>query len=108
LPPRDSGARSARGLHSPRVAVGIDRGDGSLLLQATNYEGRRLMRSGNVNFDSAANEFEVGLTTETQERDRKHYSRRRSLRTAKRRSSRAAGSNAPLGMAARRNRRWDW
>jgi hypothetical protein len=42
------------------------------------------------------------------ETNRKQYSRGRSARKPRRRSSRAAGANIPIGIAGRRNRRWTW
>jgi hypothetical protein len=48
------------------------------------------------------------MLIERPEAGRKQYARGRSARTPRRRSSRTAGANIPLGIAARRKRRWSW
>jgi hypothetical protein len=40
--------------------------------------------------------------------NRKQYSRGRSARAPRRRSSRSAGASVPLGISARRNRHFSW
>lgn len=66
------------------------------------------MRTRSLHLELMANDVESDLLVERSETNRKNYSRGRSARTPKRRSTRATGNAVPLGMAARRNRRWAW
>jgi hypothetical protein len=66
------------------------------------------MRTRCHHLELVANDTDADLLFERGESDRKHYSRGHSIRAPKRRSTRAAGNSVPLGMAARRNRRWAW
>lgn len=66
------------------------------------------MRTRNHQLELTADDLEGELLVERAERIRTQYSRGRSAHSPRRRSSRAAGANIPLGIAARRNRRWSW
>jgi len=66
------------------------------------------MRSRSFNLAFELDDAEDAPAFERQEVSRKQYRRNRSLRTARRRSSRMAGSHPGLGIAGRRNHRWSW
>lgn len=66
------------------------------------------MRSRSTYSELDHDEVNGDTLVERSEAIRKQYSRGRSARTPRRRSSRAAGANVPLGISARRNRRWTW
>lgn len=66
------------------------------------------MRTRSLHLELTVEEMDADLVAERGEAGRKPYSRGRSTRTPKRRSSRSSGNTVPLGMAARRNRRWAW
>ena len=66
------------------------------------------MRTRSFHLELEADELDSDTLTERSDATRKQYSRGRSLRTPRRRSSRVAGANIPLGISARRNRRWSW
>lgn len=66
------------------------------------------MRTRNFRLDPEADDVESSLLVERPEMNRKQYARVRSAQSPRRRSSRSAGVNIPLGISARRNRRWTW
>ena len=66
------------------------------------------MRSRNLQLELENDEVDGNTLVERSEADRKQYSRGRSARTTRRRSTRTTASNVPLGISARRNRRWTW
>ena len=66
------------------------------------------MRFRSFQLEQECGELDGDMLVERSEANRKQYSRGRSARTPRRRSSRAAGANVPLGISARRNRRWTW
>jgi hypothetical protein len=66
------------------------------------------MRSRISNLALEADGVDSEALVDRSETARKQYSRGRSRRTPKRRSSRAAGANIPVGIAGRRKRRWSW
>jgi hypothetical protein len=66
------------------------------------------MRSQSFNLAHELLDADGAPAFERQEVGRKQYRRNRSLRTARRRSSRMAGSHPDLGIAGRRNHRWSW
>jgi len=66
------------------------------------------MRTRSLHLELMADDVDGDQLLARGEAGRKQYSRGRSARTPKRRSSRSAGNSVPLGIAARRNRRWAW
>jgi len=66
------------------------------------------MRTRSLHLELTVEEMDADLLAERGDAERKHYSRGRAVRMPKRRSTRATGNAVPLGMAARRNRRWAW
>jgi hypothetical protein len=70
--------------------------------------GRDIMRTRSFHSELRAEDLEGDALVERPEAGRKQYARGRSARTPRRRSSRSAGANIPLGISARRNRRWAW
>ena len=66
------------------------------------------MRSRSFHLELENDELDGDTLVERSEANRKQYSRGRSARTPCRRSTRAAGGNVPLGISARRKRRWTW
>ena len=66
------------------------------------------MRTRNWNIRLETDLEQGDTLVEQGESARNEYSRGRSARPSKRRSSRRAGSQPALGMSARRNRRWSW
>jgi len=66
------------------------------------------MRSRSLRLEQEFAEFDGDTLVERPEASRKQYSRGRSARTPCRRSSRSAGNTVPLGISARRGRRWSW
>ena len=70
--------------------------------------GRDFMRTRSFHLEPMADDLEGGALVERPEAGSKQYARGRSARTPRRRSSRTAGANIPLGISARRNRRWAW
>ena len=53
-------------------------------------------------------DVEVVAGAERQDASKKQYRRHRSLRTARRSSSRMGATQPAVGIAGRRNRRWSW
>ena len=66
------------------------------------------MRMRSVHLELEADHLDMEASSERSEGSRKQYSRVRSARAPRRRSSRSAGANIPLGISGRRNRRWSW
>jgi hypothetical protein len=67
------------------------------------------MRPRGFNLATVIEEIDTADSlTERDENSRKQYRRHRSLRTAKRSSSRMGSSQPGVGIAGRRNRRWSW
>lgn len=66
------------------------------------------MRTRSLHLELMTDDVESDQLLDRSETNRKNYSRGRSARTPKRRSTRTTGNQVPLGMAARRNRRWAW
>lgn len=66
------------------------------------------MRTRSLHLELTADELDDDSLAERGDAKGKHYSRGRSARTPKRRSTRSASTKVPLGIAARRNRRWAW
>jgi hypothetical protein len=66
------------------------------------------MRSRCFQLELADGELDGDTLVGRSDANRKQYSRGRSARTPRRRSTRATGANVPLGISARRKRRWTW
>jgi len=66
------------------------------------------MRTRSFHVELAADSSDSDTLVDRPEVNRKQCARGRSARTPRRRSSRSAGANIPLGISARRHRRWDW
>lgn len=75
---------------------------------ASEIQRRELMRSRSLQLEQVNGEVDGDTLVDRSDADRKHYSRGRATRTPRRRSTRATGANVPLGISARRNRRWTW
>ncbi len=66
------------------------------------------MRSRIVHLELVGDEVDSHAFADRSESNHKRYARVRSARSPRRRTSRSAGANVPLGISARRNRRWAW
>jgi hypothetical protein len=65
------------------------------------------MRTRNLRLEYVADDVDADSFERGAAKD-KHYARSRSARSPRRRSTRSTTSSAPLGIAARRKRRWAW
>lgn len=66
------------------------------------------MRTRSFHLEPEADDVDGSMLVERPEANRKQYARVRSAQSPRRRTSRSAGANVPLGISARRNRRWAW
>ncbi len=66
------------------------------------------MRTRSFHLEPETDDVESSMLVERPEANRKQYARVRSAQSPRRRSSRSVGANVPLGISARRNRRWAW
>jgi hypothetical protein len=66
------------------------------------------MRSRSFHLELETDDLDGDILVARPEANRNKYTRVRSAKTPRRRSSRAAGANVPVGIGGRRNRRWAW
>lgn len=66
------------------------------------------MRSRSIQLQPEAADVDGDSLSERSEIIRKQYSRSRSAKSPKRRTSRTTNASVPLGISARRNRRFAW
>ena len=66
------------------------------------------MRTRSIPIEAALGDIDGEMLVERQPTDRKQFARSRSARSPRRRSTRSASANVPLGISARRNRRFAW
>ncbi len=66
------------------------------------------MRTRSFHLEPETDDVYDSMLVERPEVNRKQYTRVRSAQSPRRRSSRSGGANVPLGISARRNRRWAW
>jgi hypothetical protein len=69
---------------------------------------REIMRTRSIPIEAVYGEFDGELLVERDPADRKQFARSRTARSPKRRTTRTVGASVPLGMSARRNRRFGW
>lgn len=66
------------------------------------------MRTRSLHLELRADDVDGDLLVDRNDASRQQYARGRSARSPRRRSARTTSSSVPLGIAARRKRRWAW